>query len=97
MKYFQMKYKGYWKAAEELWERQDNLNVPHISLHSSFSGMDGSVWTPDAIGEASFRKVLQDLNIAFTESDQQEVRTWLDAFTQTSTRTIDNPLSHEKD
>lgn len=80
MKYFQMKYKGYSKAAEELWERQDNLGLPHTGLHSSFSGMDGSVWTPDATGEAAFRKVLQDLGIAFAESERQEVQTWLDMF-----------------
>ena len=80
MKYFQMKYRAFSLASEELWERQDNLNLPHTSIHSSFSGMDGSVWTPDATGEASFREVLQDLDITFTESDRQEVQTWLDAF-----------------
>lgn len=80
MKYFQMKYRDYSHTAEKLWERQDNLGLPHTRLHSSFSEMDGSVWITDPIGEASFREVLQDLAISFTESDQQEVRTWLDMF-----------------
>lgn len=77
-RYFRMTFSDASKATQEVWSRQDAASVMRTSFHMSASGADTSVWTEHASGEELLRKVLNELNVLYSEDDHQQVKTWLD-------------------
>ena len=82
MKYFRLNHKDATRAMERVWAAQDALQVPHSYFHTSAQGMDASVWTEDKNGEEIFRQTLNAAHALYEQGDQQQVHTWLDAFTR---------------
>jgi hypothetical protein len=66
------------RATQEVWDRQDAASVKRTSFRVSAQGMDTSVWTQDEKGEELFCKVLNEFHLSYSESDSQQVVTFLD-------------------
>ncbi len=77
--FFRLRFSDYLFAMRIIWKRQEAASQPLTSSNVSAVGEDTSVSFTTPENETLFRNVLKELNIQFTESNQPQVRSWLDS------------------